>query len=81
MAMSDYEPASGWNLPPGCFEGDPRAPWNVPDPWEGRSCGECRNCSECKLLDGTKIKVCTCDGCDLEEIEPDAPACEGFEDY
>lgn len=34
--MSDYEPASGWNLPPGCFEGDPNAPWNAPDPWEGR---------------------------------------------
>ena len=20
MAMADYEPASGWNLPPGCFD-------------------------------------------------------------
>ena len=80
MPMSDYEPASGWNLPPGCFEDDPRAPWNAPDPWEGRKCGECRNCSECKLLDGTEVKVCASDGCDLEEIEPDAPACEGFED-
>lgn len=81
MAMSDYEPASGWNLPPGCFEGDPRAPWNQPDPWEGRKCGECRFCSCCRLLDGTEVKVCASDGCDLEEIEPDAPACEGFEDY
>lgn len=81
MPMSDYEPASGWNLPPGCFEGDPRAPWNQPDPWEGRKCGECRFCSLCRLLDGTEVKVCTSDGCDLEEIEPDAPACEGFEDY
>ena len=81
MPMGDYEPASGWNLPPGCFEGDPRAPWNQPDPWEGRKCGECRFCSRCRLLDGTEVKVCACDGCDLEEIEPDAPACEGFEDY
>lgn len=81
MPMSDYEPASGWNLPPGCFEGDPRAPWNQPDPWEGRKCGECRFCSFCRLLDGTEVKVCASDGCDLEEIEPDAPACEGFEDY
>lgn len=81
MPMSDYEPASGWNLPPGCFEGDPRAPWNQPDPWEGRKCGECRSCSLCRLLDGTEVKVCASDGCDLEEIEPDAPACEGFEDY
>ena len=81
MPMSDYEPASGWNLPPGCFEGDPRAPWNQPDPWEGRKCGECRFCYRCRLLDGTEVKVCASDGCDLEEIEPDAPACEGFEDY
>lgn len=81
MAMSDYEPASGWNLPPGCFEDDPRAPWNAPDPWEGRKCGECRFCSRCRLLDGTEVKVCASDVCDLEEIEPDAPACEGFEDY
>lgn len=81
MPMSDYEPASGWNLPPGCFEGDPRAPWNQPDPWEGRKCGECRFCILCRLLDGTEVKVCASDGCDLEEIEPDAPACEGFEDY
>ncbi len=81
MAMSDYEPASGWNLPPGCFEGDPSAPWNQPDPWEGRKCDECRFCSRCRLLDGTEVKVCASDGCDLEEIEPDAPACEGFEDY
>lgn len=79
--MSQYEPPSGWNLPPGCFEDDPRAPWNAPDPWEGRKCGECRFCSRCRLLDGTEVKVCASDGCDLEETEPDAPACEGFEDY
>lgn len=28
MSMVVYEPPSGWNLPPGCFEGDPNAPWN-----------------------------------------------------
>lgn len=80
MPMSDYEPASGWNLPPGCFEGDPMAPWNAPDPWEGRKCGECRNCSDCRMLDKTTAKVCTCDECDLEEVDPDSPACEGFEE-
>lgn len=33
MSMAYYEPGSGWNLPPGCFDGDPNAPWNqeVPD--------------------------------------------------
>ena len=78
--MSDYEPASGWNLPPGCFEGDPNAPWNAPDPWEDRKCGACRHGSDCRMLDKTTAKVCTCDGCDLEEIDPDGPACEGFEE-
>lgn len=78
--MSQYEPPSGWNLPPGCFDDDPRAPWNAPDPWEGRKCGECCFCSRCRLLDGTEVKVCTSDGCDLEEIEPDAPACEDYQE-
>ncbi|NGM17735.1 hypothetical protein GMI70_06985 [Eggerthellaceae bacterium zg-893] len=40
--MSGFEPECGWNLPPGCFEGDPNAPWNAPDPLEGRKCGDCR---------------------------------------
>lgn len=80
MPMSDYEPPSGWNLPPGCFEGDPRAPWNQPDPWEGRECGECRHCLPCRLRDGREIGVCACDGCDLEETNVYDPACEGFEE-
>lgn len=81
MPMSDYEPASGWNLPPGCFEDDPRAPWNQPDPWEGRTCGECRHCRTCKMLDISEVHVCTMDGYDdLYEIEPEDPACEGFEE-
>lgn len=33
------EPPSGWNLPPGCFEGDPNAPWNQEEP---EPCCECR---------------------------------------
>lgn len=41
MPMSDYEPASGYNLPPGCFEDDPH--FNQPD---GRTCGECQHCLE-----------------------------------
>ena len=77
MVMSDYEPASGFNLPPGCFEGDPHAPWNEPDPWVDRKCGECRHCEDCFLLDGSKTHVCTFDYC--EEVDPDAPAGECFE--
>ena len=36
--MCDNEPGSGYNLPPGCLDGDPRAPWNREEP---RTCGEC----------------------------------------
>lgn len=42
MAAS-CEPESGYNLPPGCFEGDPRAPWNREEP---RTCGECSHLLE-----------------------------------
>lgn len=41
--MAYYEPGSGWNLPPGCFDGDPNAPWNrVDEP----ACGDCAHCIE-----------------------------------
>jgi hypothetical protein len=67
------------NYPPGTWEGDPRAPWNQPDPWEGRTCGECSLTGklDCGLVclygplrdNDTAIDV----------VEPDAEACEGFE--
>lgn len=78
--MNGYEPASGWNLPPGCFEDDPRAPWNAPDPWEGRTCGECHYCKPLVMLDGARPSVCAMDeNDDVYEVEPNDPACEGFE--
>lgn len=52
--MSGHEPPSGWNLPPGCFEGDRDAPWNAPEP---RTCGMCEH-----LLEG----CCDYGTCDLE---------------
>ena len=57
--MSGYEPSSEWNLPPGCFESDPRAPWNRPDPWEGRTCRECRFYGHVQGAGGEA--VCACD--------------------
>ena len=33
MAMKDYEPESGYNMPPGCY--DP------PETLDGHTCGEC----------------------------------------
>lgn len=78
--MSNYEPKSGWNLPPGCFEGDPAAPWNQPDPWEGRLCNECRHCKLVKLINGTQVPVCAYDIDDMEQINGDRDAEECFED-
>ena len=81
MTMADYEPASGWNLPAGCFETDLDAPWNQPDPWVGRKCGECTHCATVKLPDGSKINVCAYDPSDvMETIDPSAPAEECFEE-
>lgn len=53
MAAS-FEPSSGYNLPPGCFEGEPGAPWNREEP---RTCGECSH-----LLEG----CCDYGICELE---------------
>lgn len=81
MPMASWEPTSGWNLPPGCLEGDPRAPWNEPDPWAGRTCGECKHCAEARLMDGSKAVLCAWDpGEAMEEIEPERPAEECFEE-
>lgn len=32
---------SNFNLPDTTWDGDPRAPWNEPETWEGRKCKEC----------------------------------------
>ena len=78
--MSGNEPGSGWNLPPGLHEADPRAPWTAPEPWEGRSCWECRRCLFCDLLDGRSVRVCTADPYEIVQVDELAPACESFED-
>ena len=69
------------NLPPGTWGGDPRAPWNAPDPWEGRECGDCRHCRLTKMLDGSETHDCVHPENDCAyEIDPKAPACEAFEE-
>lgn len=45
--MTDYEPASGFNLPPGCFDKD----IGCDACGERRYCGECRHCIESDELD------------------------------
>lgn len=45
--MIDNEPASGHNLPPGCFDGDIERAFGA----GGRRCGECRHRIESDELD------------------------------
>ena len=45
--MTEYEPASGYNMPPGCFDGDIDREFGG----ERRYCGECRHCIESDELD------------------------------
>lgn len=67
------------NYPPGTWNADPRAPWNEPDPWAGRSCGECASCVACRLLGGSEVRVCAADVDQLEEVDPSRPAEDCFE--
>lgn len=46
LSIAGYEPHSGWNLPPGCYEGDPNAPWNQEEP------DPCYDCAWFKGTDG-----------------------------
>ena len=56
-AMTDNEPASGYNLPPGCFDRDIERAFGA----EGRHCGECRHCIESDGLDCRICEVCLAD--------------------
>lgn len=46
LSIAGYEPRGGWNLPPGCYEGDPNAPWNQEEP------DPCWDCAWFKGTDG-----------------------------
>ena len=70
---------SNANLPPGCYGGDPRAPWNEPDPWEGMECGACGHMLWAEMLDGSTKAVCAVDDAYLQEVERSQEACELFE--
>ena len=50
--MADYEPASGYNLPPGCFDKDIEREFGG----ERRYCSECRHCIVSDELD-----CCVCE--------------------
>lgn len=53
MSMMDYEPSSGFNLPPGCFGDDIDALFAAP-----RRCG---TCSHGIQDDSTSQNECFCD--------------------
>lgn len=54
--MTEYEPVSGYNLPPGCFDDDIDREFGA----ERRYCSECRHCIGSDELDccicGLKLK-------------------------
>lgn len=68
MAMSDYEPACGFNMPPGCFD----AP-EEPELWRGRKCWDCL--AYYPVPADTFIGFC--DECKCY-IDGDADACESI---
>lgn len=82
---------SGFNLPDGTYEGDPRAPWNRREPWEGHICAECRYCGKVYDKADSNGKYEVVGNCcswiaayetrdlDVWLIDPDTEACEQFE--
>ena len=69
------------NYPPGTWEGDPFAPWNEADPWEGH---ECRECVYCVHVPGAHKEACVARAvldseCGLDFVNEDDAACEVFE--
>lgn len=54
LSIAGYEPASGYNLPPGCFNEDIERAFGG----ERRYCSECKHCIESDELD--------CRVCDLK---------------
>lgn len=73
------EPECGFNLPPGCHEADPNAPWNRPDAWVGMACNDCRFMKRVNMHRGGFAFVCAEDVDDLCEVLPGQTACELFE--
>ena len=65
--MNGYEPASGWNLPPGCFEADVDRAMGAPWPPAGATCGTCCYAREVAMADGSRILACDC-GDELTQV-------------
>lgn len=61
MSIADFEPDSGYNLPPGCSEGDINRAFGG----EHHGCAECRHCIESGVLD--------CCVCELDLADALAP--------
>lgn len=71
MAMSDYEPTCGFNMPPGCFDVS-----DDTEPWLGRKCCDCLSYYPVpEDVDDTFVGFC--DECKCY-IDGNADACEGI---
>lgn len=68
------------NYPDGTWDGDPRAPWNASDPWEGRECGECRYCVMVKDVFVCLFEACENGDPEIEIVHPRDCACESFKE-
>lgn len=67
------------NLPPGTWDGDPRAPWNQPEPWEGHICFQCKHFWH--AIDATTDVCCHPDNWpEAHGARSVDKACEGFEE-
>lgn len=70
--MIDNEPASGHNLPPGCFDRDIERAFGT----EWRHCGECRHCIESDGLDRSICEIGLADAiARLEGAQRRSPEC------
>lgn len=69
------------SYPDGTWDGDPRAPWNEPDPWQGQECGTCRWLASLGGLHGCLWYACNEGEPIIPQRFPRDAACESWEHY
>lgn len=68
------------NYPAGTWDGDPYAPWNQPEPWEGKTCEDCSLQANLGARTICLYEPMRANIAEISEVEPDDPACEAFEE-
>lgn len=69
------------SYPDGTWDGDPRAPWNESDPWDGAECGTCRWLASLGGLHGCLWNACNEGEPIIPQRFPRDAACESWEHY